>query len=67
MNYRRLGSAGLKVSELSYGAWVSFKTQMGGDTAYDCMVRQESNRQHGHHRRQPCEPGGRKYAGAGRC
>lgn len=37
MNYRRLGSAGLKVSELSYGAWVSFKTQMGGDTAYDCM------------------------------
>jgi voltage-dependent potassium channel beta subunit len=38
MNYRRLGNAGLKVSELSYGAWVSFKTQMGGDTAYDCMV-----------------------------
>lgn len=38
MNYRRLGSAGLKVSELSYGAWVSFKTQMGEDTAYDCMV-----------------------------
>jgi len=38
MNYRRLGSAGLKVSELSYGAWVSFKTQLGGDTAYDCMV-----------------------------
>jgi voltage-dependent potassium channel beta subunit len=37
MNYRRLGSAGLKVSELSYGAWVSFKTQLGGDTAYDCM------------------------------
>jgi voltage-dependent potassium channel beta subunit len=38
MNYRRLGSAGIKVSELSYGAWVSFKTQMGVDTAYECMV-----------------------------
>ena len=38
MNYRRLGSAGLKVSELSFGAWVSFKTQMGSDTVYDCMV-----------------------------
>ncbi len=37
MIYRRLGSAGIKVSVLSYGAWVSFKTQMGGDTAYDCM------------------------------
>ncbi len=37
MNYRRLGSAGLKVSELSYGAWVSFKAQLGSDTAYDCM------------------------------
>jgi voltage-dependent potassium channel beta subunit len=37
MEYRRLGSAGIKVSELSYGAWVSFKTQLGGDTAYDCM------------------------------
>jgi voltage-dependent potassium channel beta subunit len=38
MNYRRLGSAGLKVSELSFGAWVSFKTQMEADAAYDCMV-----------------------------
>ena len=38
MNYRRLGSAGLKVSELSFGAWVSFKTQMGSDTVYDCMA-----------------------------
>jgi voltage-dependent potassium channel beta subunit len=37
MEYRRLGSAGLKVSALSYGAWVSFKTQLSGDTAYDCM------------------------------
>lgn len=38
MNYRRLGSAGVKVSELSFGAWVSFKTQMGVDSAYECMV-----------------------------
>lgn len=38
MNYRRLGNAGLKVSELSFGSWVSFGTQMNVDTAYDCMV-----------------------------
>ena len=38
MNYRRLGSAGLKVSELSFGSWVSFGTQMNVDAAYDCMV-----------------------------
>lgn len=38
MNYRRLGSAGLKVSELSFGSWVSFGTQMDIDAAYDCMV-----------------------------
>ena len=37
MNYRRLGSAGLKVSELSFGSWVSFKSQMGTDDAYECM------------------------------
>ena len=38
MNYRRLGRAGLKVSELSFGSWVSFGTQMNVDTAYECMV-----------------------------
>lgn len=38
MNYRRLGNAGLKVSELSFGSWVSFGTQMNVDTAYECMV-----------------------------
>lgn len=37
MNYRRLGSAGLKVSELSFGSWVSFHTQLGEDTAAECM------------------------------
>ena len=38
MKYRRLGSAGLQVSELSFGSWVSFGTQMNVDAAYDCMV-----------------------------
>ncbi len=28
MNYRRLGKTGLKVSELSYGSWVTFSFQM---------------------------------------
>ena len=37
MEYRRLGSAGLKVSALSYGAWVTFGTQIGEDGAYDLM------------------------------
>jgi len=37
MEYRRLGSAGLKVSALSYGAWVTFGTQIGEDVAYDLM------------------------------
>lgn len=37
MNYRRLGSAGLKVSELSFGSWVTFKTQLAEDMAYECM------------------------------
>ena len=29
MNYRRLGKTGLKVSELSYGSWVTFSFQIG--------------------------------------
>jgi voltage-dependent potassium channel beta subunit len=37
MEYRRLGSAGLQVSALSYGAWVTFGTQVDEDTAYDLM------------------------------
>lgn len=37
MEYRRLGSAGLKVSALSYGAWVSFGTQLGVPEAVSCM------------------------------
>ena len=37
MEYRRLGSAGLQVSALSYGAWVTFGTQIGEDDAYELM------------------------------
>ena len=37
MEYRRLGSAGLQVSALSYGAWVTFGTQVDDDTAYELM------------------------------
>lgn len=37
MNYRRLGSAGLKLSELSLGSWVTFGTQVDEDNAYECM------------------------------
>jgi len=37
MNYRRLGSAGLKVSELSLGAWVTYGFQVGEDVATKCM------------------------------
>jgi voltage-dependent potassium channel beta subunit len=38
MNYRRLGKAGLKVSELSFGSWVTFGNQMGEDLALECMT-----------------------------
>jgi voltage-dependent potassium channel beta subunit len=37
MNYRRLGSAGLKVSELSLGAWVTYGGQVGEEVAAKCM------------------------------
>ena len=37
MEYRRLGSAGLKVSALSYGAWVTYGTQLGVPEAVACM------------------------------
>ncbi len=37
MKYRHLGSSGLKISELSFGAWVTFADQFGEDTAYECM------------------------------
>ena len=37
MEYRRLGSAGLQVSALSFGAWVTFGDQIGKDAAHDMM------------------------------
>ena len=37
LNYRRLGSAGLKVSEYSLGAWVTYGGQVGEDVAAECM------------------------------
>lgn len=37
MDYRNLGSAGLKVSALSYGAWATFADQIGEDVAWQCM------------------------------
>jgi voltage-dependent potassium channel beta subunit len=37
MEYRRLGRAGVKVSELSLGAWVTYGGQVGEDVALKCM------------------------------
>ena len=37
MNYRRLGKAGLKLSELSLGAWVTYGGQVGQEIAETCM------------------------------
>jgi voltage-dependent potassium channel beta subunit len=38
MEYRRLGKAGLKLSALSYGAWVTFGAQLGEEAARACMT-----------------------------
>ena len=38
MEYRNLGRSGLKVSALSYGAWVTFDTQLQVEEAKKCMV-----------------------------
>lgn len=37
MQYRRLGRAGIKVSVLSFGSWVSFDNQLKDDLAMECM------------------------------
>ena len=39
MKYRRLGSAGIKLSELSLGAWVTYGGQVGEDATLKCMSR----------------------------
>ncbi|MFL6139741.1 MAG: aldo/keto reductase [Frankiaceae bacterium] len=38
MEYRRLGSSGLKVSVLSYGSWVTFAEQISPEVARDCLA-----------------------------
>jgi voltage-dependent potassium channel beta subunit len=38
MNYRRLGRSGLKVSELSFGSWVTYGNQLDDDLARECMA-----------------------------
>jgi voltage-dependent potassium channel beta subunit len=37
MEYRYLGNSGLKVSALSFGAWVTFSDQVGEEIAHKCM------------------------------
>jgi voltage-dependent potassium channel beta subunit len=39
VNYRRLGCAGVKVSELSFGSWVTFGDQVGDDVAEALMIK----------------------------
>lgn len=38
MKYRHLGKAGIQVSELSFGSWVTFHTQAGIDSAVEMMT-----------------------------
>ncbi len=38
MEYRRLGTSGLKVSELSFGSWITYGNQLAEDTARECMA-----------------------------
>lgn len=37
MKYRRLGKSGLKVSELSFGSWVTFSNQLDQSKARECL------------------------------
>jgi voltage-dependent potassium channel beta subunit len=39
MEYRRLGKAGVKVSALSFGSWVTFGDQIGDDVAEALMIK----------------------------
>ena len=43
MEYRFLGKSGLKVSALSYGAWVTFHSQANEDMAYQLMTKAFDN------------------------
>lgn len=37
MEYRHLGSSGLRMSELSLGSWVTFHTQLDDSNAFECI------------------------------
>ena len=37
MEYNRLGKTGLKISQLSFGSWVTFSFQLGVDDATKIM------------------------------
>jgi voltage-dependent potassium channel beta subunit len=37
MNYRHLGRTGIRVSELSYGSWVTFSNQLDNKRTAECM------------------------------
>ncbi len=39
MEYRRLGKSGLKLSALSYGAWITFHTQADENLVYQLMTK----------------------------
>ena len=38
MEYRKLGNSGLKLSELSFGSWVTFVNQLNEKSAMECMA-----------------------------
>lgn len=38
MEYRKLGKSGLQVSEMSFGSWITFGTQIGKDRAKELMT-----------------------------
>ena len=38
MKYRHLGKAGIQVSELSFGSWITFHSQFGKDSAVEMMA-----------------------------
>ena len=38
MQYRNLGNSGLKISELSFGSWVTFVNQLNEKNALECMA-----------------------------
>ena len=43
MEYRRLGKTGLQISEMSFGSWITFGTQIGKELAQDLMVKAYDN------------------------